>query len=201
MAEAILLGDLELTSVASIEIFERRKLARQAIPGWNGDLVQDLGAAASRVRVSGTTFGASAADQLEQLRAAAAEGAPLPFVASAAVATGIEELLVERLWVRQLAGEMDTYHYVVDLIQHVRPPPLELADYAPALLTEIAAEAEESAGFDVDTMTAIVGTAGEAGAFIADAIATAKALGEGIEGLLAIEQLLEALARVARSAL
>ena len=107
MTAAVVLGDWELTTVTELTVREQRKLARHAVPGWDGDLVQDLGAAAVEIHLRGVDVADSehdAGDRINDLRTAAQAGEPLDFTASAAATSAVEQVLITGLAVRQLPG-------------------------------------------------------------------------------------------------
>ncbi len=198
MAEAVILGDLELDRITALAIDQRRKLARHPIPGWDGDLVQDLGAAAVTIRLAGVDAGAVAVERLESLRGLAASGEPVDFVASAAVASDVEQVLVERLSVKQIGGQRDTFHYGLDLVQHVAPPPVLVAGFDTGFLDDVAGFADAAAAEDLTGFVDSLGDkAREAAGAVAEAVAVVEDLGEVMAGLGDLRELLAAMAGVA----
>ncbi len=201
MAEAVILGDLELDRVTALAIDQRRKLARHPIPGWDGDLVQDLGAAAVTISLSGVYAGASAGGHLEGLRGLAGSGEPVDFVAGAAVAAEVEQVLVGRLAVKQIGGERDTFHYGLDLVQHVPPPAATVAGFDADFLGRVAGFADAAAAEELGGFVDSLGDAArEAAGAVAEAVAVVEDLAEVVAGLDGLRELLAAMAGVAEAA-
>ena len=115
MTDAVVVGPLTLASVDHLAITEERHLAAQAIPGWDGDLVQDLGSRAVQIHVRGVTIGESSSQQLEELRGILNDGEPLDFASSAASASQVEQVLVRQLQVRQHAQ----YDHILQYDMHL----------------------------------------------------------------------------------
>lgn len=202
-AEAVILGDLELDRVTHLFVEESRKLALHRWPGGDGDLVQDLGAAAAVVRLAGVTIGPDAGDLLERLRQAMQAGEPLDFAASAAVASNIEQVLIARMVVEQPPGRVDYYEYSLELIRYVPPPPPTSAGFDLGALSSIGEDLAAAAESSLGSFTAQLGTVGEAlGALekAKDLLDDAAAILGAIEGLGDIAKLMEALGKVASSA-
>lgn len=202
-AEAVVLGDLELDRVTHLYVEEQRKLALHRWPGGDGDLMQDLGAAAAVVRLAGVTFGENAGDLLEKLRQAMQAGEPLDFAASAAVASNIEQVLIARLVVEQPPGRIDYYEYSLELIRYVPPPPPANAGFDAGALAGIADDLAGAAAQTMGDFAATLGTVGEALGQLEkakDLLEDAAAVLEAVEGLGEIAELMEALGKVASTA-
>jgi hypothetical protein len=180
MSEAVVLGELELGTVTELVIRERRKLARHPIPGWDGDLVQDLGSAAVEIRIRGLDHGTAADPDaapgavLAALRAAAAAGAPLDFTASAAIAAQVEQVLIGELRVAQQAGVQDCFHYELACVQYVEPPPPQVGGFDAGFLDALGAAADAAALADAG---ALVGELGDRAA------AASRAVQAGLEAI------------------
>ncbi|HWI64928.1 MAG TPA: DNA circularization N-terminal domain-containing protein [Symbiobacteriaceae bacterium] len=196
MAEAMVLGDLELDRVTACTIQEHRKLAVHAWPGGEGDLVQDLGAGAARLWVDGVAVGESAGDRLEQLRKAMQDGQPLDFSASAAVGSEIEQVLIAALHVHQPPGRVDYYEYRMELIRYVPPPPPPSAGFDVGALGDIAADVQGIAGEAMGTFTEALGTVNEALAAVEDVKNMVEDVMEGVAGAAIITELLEKAGKV-----
>ena len=117
-----MLGDLELQQVQEIEIEGEQALARHRIPILEGDFLQGLGRRGSRVVVSGVLSGAQSGAGLRRLREAFRTAQPLPFVSDLATATRVEEVLIEEMEVRELAGRPERFAYAFVLQEYTEPP-------------------------------------------------------------------------------
>jgi hypothetical protein len=207
MAEAVVLGELELDRVTGLVIDESRKLAVHRWPGADGDIVQDMGMAAARIWLTGVAIGDDAGSRLEQLRNAMQAGEPQDFTASAAVASNIEQVVIAALRVTQPPGRVGFYEYQMELVRYVPPPPPPAAGFDLGSLSDI------GAGIDASALDAIAGAAGAlgtaAGALssiddalnaVTDAVAMAQAVAETVEQVAALAQGLEGIAELLKAA-
>lgn len=180
MAEAVVLGDLELDRVTGITMEESRKLAVHPWPGAAGDLIQDMGLGAARIWLSGVAAGEESARRLEQVRAAMQEGKPLDFTASVAVASRVEQVVVAGLKAVQPPGRTNYYEYQLALVQYVQPPPPIAGDFDMGALAEIDLEAGAAA---LESMTGALEEAGalqEAVASLEDAMSAIDTAGKSL---------------------
>jgi hypothetical protein len=196
MPETVLIGDLELTEVRDIRIQQARKLAAHAIPGWDGDLVQDLGEASARIDLNGIVTGEDASARIEALRTAFASAEPQDFAASAAVASDVEQVLPERLDVTQSGAAAGAYGFAMSLRRYVPPPPPTIGGFDAGFLSDLS---DLDAQLGLDQVGALADALGEAqgalnaleeiGEFIEDAVAL-------VEGAADIQKLLDAAGQV-----
>jgi outer membrane protein OmpA-like peptidoglycan-associated protein len=121
-----MLDDLELQQVQSIEVDDDQVWAQHAVPALEGDFFQGLGRRASRVTLVGVLTGAEVDEGLENLRHKFRAAAPVSFVADIATATRIDQMLIEEMGVRELAGKPARFEYA-----------FTLREYSPATPTEI----------------------------------------------------------------
>lgn len=117
-----MLGDLELQQVQEIGIEGEQTLARHRVPLLEGDFLQGLGRRGSRVVVSGVLTGARSGEKLGQLRESFRAAETLPFVSDITAATRVEEVVIENMEVRDLAGKPERFAYAFVLREHTRPP-------------------------------------------------------------------------------
>jgi outer membrane protein OmpA-like peptidoglycan-associated protein len=121
-----MLDDLELQQVQSIEVDGDQVWAQHAVPALEGDFFQGLGRRASRVTLLGVLTGTEVDEGLENLRHKFRAAAPVSFVADIATATRIDQMLIEEMGVRELAGKPARFEYA-----------FTLREYSPATPTEI----------------------------------------------------------------
>lgn len=200
MAETVLIGELELDWVTEIGIHQERNLAAQQVPGWDGDLVQDLGERAARISLRGLATGETAAGRLEELRGLFQSGEPLDFVASAAVASDIDQTLIETLTVNQRGGMQSGYDYALTLRRYVPPPPPTTGGFADAFLEDLGALDAAAALDNVGNLADIAGTAAGALNEVNKALELIDEAVGLVEGALEFKELLEALGGVASAA-
>ncbi|HEX2028739.1 MAG TPA: hypothetical protein VHF25_12165 [Nitriliruptorales bacterium] len=116
-----LLAAVELPQVQEIRVGDVRSVAEHKPPGKDGSLLQDLGRVPTRVTVWGVATDPDAPALVERLKSEMRAGAPVPFVADITTDTQIEDVLIDDVQVRQLAGRPDRYAYVIVLREHVEP--------------------------------------------------------------------------------
>lgn len=122
-----MLGDLELEQVQRVEDGEDQVITRHPVPGLEGDFLQDLGRRAARVRLTGVLTAADTVEHLGALRQKFHAGEPVGFVSDITSATLIDQVLIERMEVTELAGRPSAFEYRFDLREFIEaePPPTE----------------------------------------------------------------------------
>lgn len=196
MQETVLIGELELDQVLDIQVRQARKLAAHPIPGWDGDLLQDLGEAAAEVYLRGVARGPDAGQRLENLRGAFRGGEPLDFVASASVATEVAQILPETLDVVQSGDVSDAYFYAMTMRRYVPPPTPSIGGYSKDFLGDLSA-LEDAAGLaDTQALADMMGTAEGALNAIGKAMDILEDLKDVYDGVINLKPLLSALANI-----
>jgi outer membrane protein OmpA-like peptidoglycan-associated protein len=122
-----MLGDLELEQVQLVEDDEGQVVTRHPVPGLEGDFLQDLGRRAARLRLTGVLTSAGTVEHLGALREKFHAGEPVGFVSDITSATLIDQVLIERMEVTELAGRPSAFEYRFDLREFLeaKPPPTE----------------------------------------------------------------------------
>lgn len=116
-----MLDDLELIQVQQIATFDRRQLAEHKPPGMSGSLLQNLGRQPTSLVVGGVATGPEAQSFIEQLDEKFRAGTPVPFVADIVTDTAIEEIVIDDLRIRDLAGKPLRYAYALTLREYIEP--------------------------------------------------------------------------------
>ncbi len=160
-----MLGDLELEMVQEIESDQDRLLAQHAIPALEGDFLQELGRRATTITLTGVLAGEEVADQLKALREKFRGAEPVPFAADIATATRIDQVLIEEMGVRELAGRTQRFEYAFTLREYIpppppqeEPPPIDPPDPVDPVngVLEVEVIVEGRPDFDFDTVTVTV---------------------------------------------
>lgn len=125
------LGSLELQQVERLTIDEDLVLAHHQVVALEGDFLQELGRRSSRLTLGGVTTGAGAGEHLEDLRVAFRTVEPVDFTADISTATRIDQVLIEEMTVRELAGKPERFEYALTLRQYTPPPPEETEEPPP----------------------------------------------------------------------
>jgi hypothetical protein len=116
-----LLAGTELPQVQELTTHDLRAVAEHKAPGKDGSMLQNLGRAPTGVTVRGMASDPAALELVEKLKTDLRTGQPVAFVADITTDTTIEQVLVDDLQVRQLAGRPDRYAYVLTLREFVEP--------------------------------------------------------------------------------
>jgi hypothetical protein len=140
-----MLGEIELQLVQKIDTEQEQVLAQHAIPALDGDFLQGLGRRASRVTLSGTMTGPEAGEQLKTLREKFRTAEPVSFVADIATATKVDEVIIEEMAVRELAGKSERFEYAIALREYLLPPARVQTAVAQPTIDELEDEIEEDA--------------------------------------------------------
>ncbi len=117
-----MLGDLELQQVQKIEIDEDQALAQQSVPALEGDFLQRLGRRATQIGLTGVLTGDAAGAGLKTLQEKFRAAEPVSFVADIATATKVDQVLIEELGMRELAGRPQRFEYALTLREYTPPP-------------------------------------------------------------------------------
>jgi outer membrane protein OmpA-like peptidoglycan-associated protein len=158
-----MLGEIELQQVQKIETDEDQILTQHSIPALEGDFLQGLGRRATRVTLTGVMAGAEAAENLKTLREKYRDAVPVSFVADIATATKVDQVLVEEMGVRELAGRPSRFEYELTLREFIPPPKPEIEEPPPppppppvetgTLVVEVIVEGESNFDFGRVTVT------------------------------------------------
>ena len=161
------LANFTLERLTHVAVSERARLCRHAVPGMAGDLSQALGRFSVTVEMHGSHYGATAADDLGQLRQLYLDQQPVDFFADATGTGYFSQVLISRLDVRQRVGALDEFELAVEVVEYVEPPEPVTADpfgdLEAGLLDEAAAfmddvqNAVEAVSDLVDTLANIPG--------------------------------------------
>ena len=118
-----MIGSWEPSGLESISSVETRRLAVLAIPGLQGDLQQDMGRGMLAVRIQGSLSGDEARDRfLEEVRAQFLAGEPVDFIADIMAESELEQVMIARLELAEVAGQTDDFRYDIVLTEYTEPP-------------------------------------------------------------------------------
>jgi outer membrane protein OmpA-like peptidoglycan-associated protein len=143
-----MLGDIELQQVQKIEVDGDQVLVAHGVPALEGDFLQRLDRRAMQITITGVLTGPEAGEGLKALRDKFRAAEPVPFVADIATATRLDEVLIEEMGVRELAGKPERFEYAFTLREYIP---------APAVTRETPPEPEVPDGTD-DQIDEDVGT-------------------------------------------
>lgn len=118
-----MLDDLELQQVQTIELDGDQVWVQHGIPALEGDFLQGLGRRASQITLTGVLTGAEIGESLQNLRQKFRAAQPVSFVADIATATRLEQMLIEEMGVRELAGKPARFEYAFTLREYIPATP------------------------------------------------------------------------------
>jgi outer membrane protein OmpA-like peptidoglycan-associated protein len=163
-----MLGTLELQQAQQIEVDEDGVFAVHEVPALEGDFDQPLGRRGSGVTLSGVATGDGVQEHIKALRDQFRAGQPVPFAADIATATRLDQMLIEEMGVRELAGRPQRFEYAFALREFTPapqprtvpppPPPPQPPEPPPVgtAVLEIQVTVEGEPNFDFSTVTVTV---------------------------------------------
>jgi hypothetical protein len=175
---AVELGGIVLERLTHVTIGERARIVHHDVPGLSGEFAQALGRHAVEVSLQGIFYGSSAVDDLNTLRNAYLEHAPVDFFTESVGEGYFTQVLISRLEISQQAGYLDQFDFACDVVEYVEPPEPVVVDPLAALDTGLL---EEAASFVDDVQNAL-----EQVSQLADLLST-PAFGNPVESLPGIE--------------
>ena len=163
-----MLGGVELQQVQQLQVDADQVLIQHGVPALEGDLFQGLGRRATQITLTGVLTGPEAGEGLKTLRDKFHAAEPVPFVADLTTATRVDQVLIEEMGVRELAGKPERFEYALTLREYaptpeVKVPPEIETPENPAeriderlgtLIVEVIVEGQPS--FDYDRITVTV---------------------------------------------
>ncbi len=117
-----MLDDVELQQVQAIETEGDQVLAQHGIPALEGDFLQGTGRRAAQITLAGVLTGPEARDGVQTLREKFRAAQPVSFVADIATATQVDQVLIEELGLRDIAGRSERFEYALALREFIPPP-------------------------------------------------------------------------------
>src|SRR6185295_9922194 len=121
------LDDIELELVQKIDSDQDQVLNRTSVPGLEGDFLESEGRRATTFTLNGVMVGETSAESLEKLRKKFREAKPIPFVSDISTAVKVDQVLIEDMGVRDLAGRPERFEYALTLreFKEAPTPPIE----------------------------------------------------------------------------
>lgn len=118
-----MLDDLELPQVQEILTHERRMLAEHKPPGMEGSLFQNMGRRPTNLILWGIAAGPSVLEFVESLNTLFDANQAVPFIADIVADAEIENVIIDNLQWREVAGKPSRYVYLLDLHELKEPLP------------------------------------------------------------------------------
>lgn len=167
-----LLAGISLNAVQSIEHTLDAGFRSTPIAGLDGELQQRAGRTSHRVRIRGSIFGASPADDLKALQEAAAKGEEVTFSADITKALDLQKVVISAFGAIEAAGQPGAYQYDLTLVESPPlPPPAEISGFGG--LDDFGLG---DLGFDTDLLSDLESLAGDVAGAVGDALQAIDAL-------------------------
>jgi hypothetical protein len=116
-----MLDSLELPLVQEIRTVERRTLAEHKPPGMEGSLLQNLGRRPLHATLWGIAAGPDAPQFVQDLNDKFTAAKPVPFTADVVADAAIDNVVIQDLKVRELAGKPQCFIYLLTLRESIEP--------------------------------------------------------------------------------
>jgi len=121
-----MLDNLELELAQAIEVDGHQVQFEHGIPALEGNFLQRVGRRGARIKLSGMITGVLAtegdepkvSEKLKDLREKFKSAKPLPFTADIATATRLDQVLIEEMLVREIAGLPERFEYAFTLREY-----------------------------------------------------------------------------------
>lgn len=158
-----MLDGVELQQVQEVASDDAEAVEAHGVPALEGDFLQDLGRRAVRLTLNGSMLDAGAAQSLQTLREKFRAAQPVSFVSDIATATEVDQVLIEDLGIRQVAGQAQRFDYALTLREfipppqpEVVPPPVKPNPPTPVSTLEVEVIVTGQPAFDFSTVTVSV---------------------------------------------
>lgn len=117
-------GILEARTVTKIDVLDKRHVVELDIPGSSGNVLQDMGAEPVRIFLVGEFMGKDSKKGLEQLRSKYDTNQPVAFSSDLTTSVAeVSKVLIEHLYVEEIAASVHKYRYHMVLKEHKEPRP------------------------------------------------------------------------------
>jgi hypothetical protein len=117
-------GFLETRTVQKINTIDWRHIVELDIPGSIGNILQDMGSDPVRISLIGEFGGIDAKKALEQLRTKYDSNQPFNFSSElTTVVAEVNKVLIEELYVEEIAAAVNRYRYYMVLKEYREPRP------------------------------------------------------------------------------
>ena len=116
-----MLDELELPNVQEIVTHDRRILAEHKPPGMAGSLFQNLGRHPGHILLWGVATGPDVLDYVEQLNGKFRAGESVAFIADIVADAEIDEVVIDNLRWKEVAGKPERYAYVLTMHEYIEP--------------------------------------------------------------------------------
>lgn len=141
---AIVVSDIELDRIHDLTVHEHQAIVEHQIPGSEGNAFQNLGRKPVAIHIGGVLQGQEGIETLQKLREKFNAHEVISFASDASTPTDIDQVVIESLKVREIAGKPLFFRYHMVLKEVVqRPSDLSDAQALAEIDASVLSEAED----------------------------------------------------------
>lgn len=118
---SIEIGKLKLNKVHRLQTLEKTGFAQHAIPGMNGDIIQDLGRDSVQLQLDGIFYGKTYQDDMKVLRTIYLQRKPVDFIADIVGKAYVSQVVLTHFSVNQSAQDPEQFSYCLILHEYIKP--------------------------------------------------------------------------------
>ena len=122
------IGGIKFPRVHRIATAEQASFVHHKVPGFAGNVVQNLGRESVRLTIEGIFYGPKAGDSLDSLRKFHVKREPVDFVADIMGSAYAAKVTLDRMEVTQSAADQDQFSYSLTVSEYVEPPQAGVPD-------------------------------------------------------------------------
>ena len=111
----------ELRNVYCINIVDKRSVVELEVPGSDGNVMQDMGCEPVQISLFGEMMGKEVKKGLEMLKQKFETNKPFQFSSDISSVAEVSQVLMEELYLEQVAGSINRYKYRIALREYVEP--------------------------------------------------------------------------------
>lgn len=103
----------EVRTVVDVHVEGKRSIVELAVPGSDGNVLQDMGREPLTILLKGEVWGPKAKATVQSLKQKSDSGESVPFTSDLLAAASVSEVIVEEFEVEQVAGNPTRYRYLM----------------------------------------------------------------------------------------
>jgi hypothetical protein len=108
----------EVRTVVDVHVEGKRSIVELAIPGSDGNVLQDMGREPLTILLKGEVWGPKAKDTIQSLKTKSDSGQSVPFTSDLLAAASVSDVIVEEFEVDQVAGNPTRFRYLLLLREY-----------------------------------------------------------------------------------
>ena len=109
---------LDLRSVYSLNVIDKRKIVELEVIGSAGSVLQDMGCEPVKISVVGEMMGPESKNYIESMINKFNNNKPVEFASDLSSISEISKVIIENLLIQEVAGSPNRYKYHLSLKEH-----------------------------------------------------------------------------------